>query len=86
MEQIIRPKAKRIDSANEAVRQAFLRGEVLTDAIARRKYGCGRISHIVGDERPVGWKIHDNWITVTTRWKRKTRVKEYRLIGVERGK
>ena len=53
----------------------------ITSLEAINKYGITRLSARIADLKDSGITIYDEWITVTNRYGKKCRVKEYRVVN-----
>ena len=71
---------RRPRTADDAIRQAFRRGETLTDWEAGDRYGCKRFRTLMSELRHLGWLFHDEWVKGRNRYGNDSRWKEYRLI------
>lgn len=71
---------RRPSSANEAVRQAFLNGEWLTERKVRDSTGCSRFRSILTELRYKGWIFFDEWVYGKNRYGKRSRWKRNRLL------
>lgn len=68
------------DTADEAVIQAYQRGEWLTDWEAHQKYGCTRFRTLMTELRQKNWLFYDEWVEGENRYKNPARWKRYKLL------
>lgn len=69
-----------ISTADDAVMQAFIRGEWLTAWEAAFKYGCKRFHALMTELRRMGWLFYDEWVSGQNRYGNDARWKRYKLI------
>ncbi len=67
-------------TADEAVIQAYQRGEWLTDWEAHQKHGCSRFRTLMSELRQRGWLFYDEWVEGENRYKNPARWKRYKLL------